>query len=222
MSTPKEQLLPYALTTVQRVKDLLVIRDTDSDILIMRLINSVSDFIQGACNGRRFLQQTYTNEVYSASNTKQKYLILRQVPLYSVSSFQYRAGPPSAPNWTSFIVDQFELINPQQDIAGNIYYPSGIIRIYGYIPMLYNNMTRVTYTAGYLIDFENAGNPAYHTLPADLSRLADNLVVRWFKRRDFAGMNSKTLDSSTINFRDKLDQDDQAVIGQYRVVSTTL
>ncbi len=88
--------------------------------------------------------------------------------------------------------------------------------------MLYNNMTRVTYQAGYKIDFDNAGNTTKHTLPADISRLCDNLVVRWLKRRDFAGMNSKTLDSSTINFRDKLDQDDLNIISQYRLVSTTM
>ena len=210
------------MSTVQRCKDILDIRDVTLDPVIMRMINAASDFIQAACNGRRFLRQTYTNEVYSASNTKQKYLILRQCPVYSLTSFQYRAGPPSAPNWTSFITDQFEMINPQTDIAGVTYWPSGIIRIYGYIPMLYNNMTRVTYTAGYLIDFDNAGDVTKHTLPADLSRLCDNLVVRWLKRRDFAGMNAKTLDASTINWRDKMDQDDQDIIGQYRVVSTTM
>ncbi len=218
----QEKLLPYALTTVQRVKDLLGWTDSDMDIVTMRMINAASDFIQNTCNGRRFLLQTYTNEVYSASNTKQKFLVLRQAPVVSVSSFQYRAGPPSAPAWTSFITDQFELINPQQDVNGDTYYPSGIIRIYGYIPMLYNNMTRVTYQAGYKIDFDNAGNTTKHTLPADISRLCDNLVVRWLKRRDFAGMNSKTLDSSTINFRDKLDQDDLNIISQYRLVSTTM
>lgn len=217
-----EKLLPYALTSVQRVKDLLGITDVDADAVLTRFINAASDFIQNTCNGRKFLQQTYTNEVYSASNTKQKYLVLRQCPVYSVSSFQYRAGPPSAPNWTSFIVDQYELLNPQQDIAGLTYYPSGIIRIYGYIPMLYNNMTRVTYVAGYLIDFKNAGDVTKHTLPADLSRLCDNLVVRWYKRRDFAGMNAKTLDASTINFRDKLDEDDLAIMRQYTIVSTTM
>lgn len=222
MPDNEEKPLPYALTTVQRVKDILEIKDEGLDRVIMRMINAASDFIQAQCNGRKFLRQTYTNEVYSASNTKQKYLVLRQCPVISVSSFQYRAGPPSAPNWTSFVVDQYELINSQQDINGDIYYPSGIIRIYGYIPMLYNNMTRVTYIAGYKIDFDNAGNTAFHTLPADISRLCDNLVVRWLKRRDFAGMNSKALEGSNINFRDKLDADDLAIIGQYRVVSATM
>lgn len=216
----QEKLLPYALTTVQRVKDMMDIKDAGVDQVLTRLVNAVSDFIQAQCNGRRFLQQTYTNEVYSASNTKQKYLVLRQAPVYSVSSFQYRAGPPSAPNWTSFITDQYELINPQQDINGSTYYPSGIIRIYGYIPMIYNNMTRVTYLAGYKIDFDQAGDPTSHTLPSDLSRLCENLVVRWYKRRDFAGMNSKSLESSNINFRDKLDADDLMILGNYRIVST--
>lgn len=218
----QEKILPYALTTVQRVKDLLEITDVDLDPVITRFINAATDFIQNSCNGRRFQQQTYTNEVYSASNTKQKYLVLRQCPVYSVSSFQYRAGPPSAPNWTSFIQDQYELLNPQQDVNGITFYPSGIIRIYGYIPMLYNNMTRVTYVAGFLIDFDNAGDVTKHTLPADISRLCDNLVVRWLKRRDFAGMNAKTLDSSTINFRDKMDQDDLDIMAQYRVVAPTM
>ena len=55
-------------------------------------------------------------------------------------SFQWRSGTPSNPNWTSFIQDQFEL-----DQQGR----SGIIRVYGSIPGLYNNMIRATYVAGF-------------------------------------------------------------------------
>ncbi len=78
-------------------------------------------------------------------------------------SFQWRAGTPSNPNWTSFITDQFEL-----DEQGY----SGIVRVYGAMPRIYSNMLRATYVAGYPVDWQNAGNGTTHQLPADLTNLA--------------------------------------------------
>lgn len=218
MPDNQEKLLPYALTTPSRIKELLEINDQDFDKLFIRLINSVSDFIQQECNGRRFLRKTYVDEVYSSSNQRQRFITLRQCPVYSISALSYRAGPPSAPAWQPFTIDQFELINPQPDIAGITYYPSGMVRVYGFVPTIYNNMVRATYTAGYLIDFANAGDLTKHTLPSDLTRTAENIVVRWFKRKDFAGKDTQTLETSSITFSKMLDSEDQMIIAHYRLI----
>jgi hypothetical protein len=124
-------------------------------------------------------------------------------------SFQWRAGTPSNPNWTSFITDQYEL--DQQGRAG-------IIRVYGSIPGLYNNMIRATYVAGYPIDWQNAGNGTSHQLPADLTNLCENLVVRIYKRRQLEGKASEAIQGATTSWRDALDAFDQNVINNYRRV----
>jgi hypothetical protein len=284
---PGEQVYPYALTTLQRVKDRLQVNNTDSDTVLTRLVNGATDFIERECgktgleaypNDGHFIQKTYTNEVYTAQGRKQQRLVLRNapvtyltvtgnltqgspnvtvspytgivanMPLYNIQglfpqgttvqtvgsngaltmsqpasvtqsgavfevsgliSFQWRSGTPSNPNWTSFIQDQFEL-----DQQGR----SGIIRVYGSIPGLYNNMIRATYVAGYPVNFDNAGDGATHQLPADLTNLCENLVVRVFQRRQLAGNASENIAGATTSWRDKLDAFDLNVIQNYRRV----
>ncbi|HEY3742447.1 MAG TPA: phage head-tail connector protein [Bryobacteraceae bacterium] len=126
-------------------------------------------------------------------------------------SFQWRSGTPSNPNWTSFITDQYEL--DQQGRAG-------IIRVYGSIPGLYNNMIRATYVAGFPVDWQNAGNGSTHQLPSDLTNLCENLVVRIYKRRLLDGKASEAIQGATTSWRDALDAFDQNVINNYRRVGT--
>jgi Phage gp6-like head-tail connector protein len=122
-------------------------------------------------------------------------------------SFQWRSGTPSNPQWTPFITDQFEL--EQQGY-------SGIVRVYGVMPRLYSNMLRATYVAGYAVDWGNAGNGSTHLLPADLTNLCENLVVRIFKRKLLDGKTSENIQGATTSWRDRLDAFDQNVIENYR------
>lgn len=290
-----EQVYPYALSTLQRVKDRLQITVTDFDSVLTRILNSVTDFMERECgksglemypNDGHFLQKTYTNEVYSVRGAKQIYLPLRNAPvtylivtgnltsgsasvtnlspvagipatvptggmplfniqglfpqgttLLSLSgttatmsqpasvtqtaaqfeisglvSFRWRAGTPSNPNWTSFITDQFELVEQGH---------SGIVRVYGVMPRIYNNMLRATYIAGYPYDWANAGNGSTHQVPTDLSDTCENVVVRVWKRLKLAGQASESLQGATISWRNDFDAQDKAVIEHYhRVVIT--
>jgi hypothetical protein len=121
--------------------------------------------------------------------------------------YQWRAGTPSNPNWTSFITDQWE---PEQQGY------SGIVRVYGAMPRLYSNMLRATYWAGYPVDWPNAGNGSTHQLPADLTNLCENLVVRIYKRRQLDGKVSENIQGATTAWKDKLDAFDLNVIENYR------
>lgn len=128
-----------------------------------------------------------------------------------IISFQFRAGPPSNPSWTDFVNDQFELVNDGR---------AGILRIYGALPGLYSNAARVTYYAGYAVDWANAGNGTTHQLPSDLSDMVENIVVRRFKRRILSGMSSQALEGATTSWRDEIDKEDLDVIGHHRRVPT--
>lgn len=190
------------------------------DLVLTRMINSVSNYIGNECgrpNG--FVQQSYVNDTYSIDDINQDVLILRNTPVFSISSFQWRAGTVSNPSWTSFIADQYELINPRTDpVSGLVWYPSGMIRVYGMLPTIASNMVRASYVAGYPVDWANAGDHNTHLLPDDLTGLAENLVVRKFKRRDLAGKSGQALEGATTSWRNELDAEDLDVIGQYRDV----
>lgn len=215
-----DKVFAHALTIPARVKALLGLETNDMDNLIVQIINSVTAFIEGECGGRRFLERTYTNDTYSIYGNRQKYLVLRQTPIKSITSLQYRAGTPDTPNWTNFITNQYELIDPSP-IPGNesvLWYPTGVVRVYGIMPRIYNNSVRATYVAGYKIDWTNAGDPTKHELPLDLTRVAENIVVRWFKRRDFAGKSSQSLEGSSISWDRELDKEDKSIIARYQKV----
>lgn len=201
-----ETLLAYALTTVQRVKDRLAITTTGHDTLLQRLINSATDFIESQTN-RRFKETTYTNEVYSLYGAKQDMVFLRQIPVTALTSAQYRAGTPSNPQWTNFIADEFELVDDGK---------SGIVKFYSVlgIPRGINNV-RFTYTAGYKINFANAGDMTTHTLPADITDLCERLVIRWFKRREAEGRLNEGFEGGSVNWAQELASEDKQTIARY-------
>lgn len=279
-----EIISPTALTTVARVKDRIfdtnvnATQPSNFDTVILRMVNSASEWFERECGARRFVLTRYTNEIYSAYGSGQKRVVLRKAPVFfstitgttslgstSVTSvsgtagmvvgmpfkgdnipanttiagisgstitlsaaatsavtagyyqvngllaLQWRAGTPSTPSWTDFIADQFELVND-----GN----PGIVRVYGVIPRLYENMIRATYYAGYPVDWSNAGNGTTHQLPADISNTVENLVVRAFKRRMTAGKASESLNGANVSWDREIDAEDKAVISHYRRMPT--
>jgi hypothetical protein len=175
---PQEQVSPFALTTLARVKDRLQITINDFDFVLNRMINATSAYIERQCaksgpekypNDGHFVKKTYTNEIYSIFGNRQQFLVLRNAPVSVLTSFQWRAGQPSTPFWTDFTIDQYELVEDGT---------SGIVRVYGAMPRVYSNMVRATYTAGFPVDWQNAGNGTTHLLPDDLTNTCENIVVR--------------------------------------------
>lgn len=86
-SSAGTNLLPYALTTLERVKDRIF--DTNSsptqptafDEVLTRMINGATDWFERECGNRRFVATTYTNEIYSAYGYRQQKVVLRQAPI---------------------------------------------------------------------------------------------------------------------------------------------
>ncbi len=208
-----EQVYPYALTTVQRIKDLLSITVTSADPVLLRLVNSATDFIQGYCN-EFFMQKTYSNELYSILGERQEFLMLNHGNVSALSSLQYRAGTPSNPSWMNFIQDEYELVEP--DASGIS--KSGLVRIYaGFSPLLYTstNAIRATYTAGFLISWPDFGDPTKHNLPADLTALCENIVVRHWKHRESSGKKSESMKDTNVTWNEFLDGFEKDILDRY-------
>lgn len=195
------------------------------DTVLTRLINWATNYINNECGRTSFVQQTYVNDTYSIDTPRQSFVILRNTPVFPasdgihVTNFQWRAGTPSNPNWTDFIPDQYELVNPRTDpISGLIWYPSGMIRVYGVLPRIYSNMIRATYVGGYPVNWANPEDHNTHWLPGDITNVCENLAVRRFKRRQLAGQNSLALEGATSSWRNEIDAEDIDVLNQYKDV----
>ena len=202
-----EQIYTNALTTIQRVKDLMGITVTDNDVILTRLINAATDFIEDYCD-QNFKTQSYV-EKYSIWGDSMEFLQLNNRHVTVLTKVEVRTGTPSTPNWSTLGADFYELLEDGE---------AGMIRLYpGFAPLLYTNSNalQVTYTAGYKIDFTNFGNKTLHDLPADLSGLCERLVIRWWKRRESGGKQSESLQNSSINWRKELDDEDIDTLQRY-------
>jgi len=199
------ELIPTrALTNLERMKKRLTITGTDFDVLLERLIMAITDELESRCN-RKFGRAIYTNEVYSNYNHGAKMLSLNQTPVISIASLSYRAGTPSTPAWTAFGTDDYELSGDGK---------SGLVRIYGNVPGG-TNVLRATYTAGYLINFDDPTDTAEHTLPFDLTDLAERLIVKRFKRREAEGKGTETFEGGTVVWEELINAADREIIARY-------
>jgi len=209
--------LSQAATATNTGQTLTVLdQPVNYDGLLIRYINWATHWINNECN-RVFVQQTYVDDTYSITKPSQSVLKLRQWPVFILSRLQWRAGTPTNPNWTDFIADQYELIDPTTDpITGDVYYPKGLVRVYGVLPRIYNNMVRATYTAGYPVNWSDAEDGDNHMLPGDITNVCENMVVRRFKRRLFAGKTSESIEGATTTWSRDLDTEDREVLAQYK------
>lgn len=200
----------YALTTVARLKDRLGVTSSSVDTEYQRMIYSATDFIERACGGRRFQRTTYTNEIYDGNeigeNGSLPWLILRNGPLVSISAFEYRAGNVVTPSWTAFITGTYETD-----------FKTSSLYVYNNLPRGTQNL-RVSYVAGYLIDFTNEFDDTLHTLPFELSDLCERLATKLIKRRESEGRSQESFNNSSINWGDFIEAHDRQILANYRRV----
>lgn len=147
-------LASYALTTVADVKELLGIDagNTTKDNLIIRKINQATGMIEGWCGkspDQHFASATYTNEEYDGTGSPQ--LILRNRPVTSITSLQFRNSGQNVDDWDDFDTETY--FTDTASLAA------------GVVDLTYNissgfNRFRVTYVAG------------YSTIPHDLAEAA--------------------------------------------------
>lgn len=163
-------LLSYALTNLSDVKESLGIAssDTSKDNLVIRKINQATRAIEAYC-GRRFKETTYTNEVYTATNTDQ--LILRQRPITSTVALSFGVRD------TPLNDDDFESVETTLYFADA---NSGVIDL-NFRAIGHWGRYRVTYSAGYA------------TIPEDLAEACASLAAYYVNNASGAqiGVNEK-------------------------------
>lgn len=201
--------LDYALTTEARIKTRLTITVSGFDTMLKRMMYAATDFIEKECGGRRFKRTTYTQELYNGtplgddSGVSVPFLILRNSPVSTLTTLEYRTGSRSSPTWVAFQTDDYEPDNS-----------NGIVRVWGGLPKGMQNI-RATYAAGYLIDFTQEFDDAAHTLPNELTDLCERLVIKLFKKREKEGVSQENFAETGLTWKEFLDEGDKATLNHY-------
>lgn len=196
-------ILPYAITSLAKVKLALGITDTSQDDFLTMMINNVTSFIENYCGGRRFLATDYVevHDTYHSHN-----IFFNQRPVISVAAIAYRTGVPSTPVWITYDPNVYLL-----------YLAPGYVRFFSkFYPA--PQAIRLSYNAGYLIDFVHETDPTMHTLPFDLTNVATDIVTKKFNTKDVQGISSQTTEGQSVTF-DARDLDDinKTALNSYRI-----
>lgn len=177
-----------ALTTLEMVKTFIGISESTYDQALTDTINAVTAFFERECD-RRFAENTYTNELYDSEfepweSGLQMNLYVKQYPVSDFTTIEYRNGDNAF----------FEY----QETDYLLYEEEGRIYFYGGVPRGRQSV-RVTYTAGYVIDWEDQ---AAHTLPMDLTYAVTHMVAKIFNTRKTLGIKSESIGSWSITYMD--------------------
>jgi len=196
----------YALTTKERVKARLSITNTDVDDIIVGIIYAVTDMLEKHL-GRRFKETTYTNKIFSGLNYGKPvdFLLLPNAPVTALSAFEYNSGTITNPTWVAVNADSYyldELLN-------------GIQMTGGFVPQGHKNL-RVTYTGGYKIAFDSFIDDTAHTLPADISDLAERLCTKIYNKRETEGQSTSNFGESNITWESLITPAEMALVAPYK------
>ena len=211
-------LLPYALTTLAKVKLFLGITDTNSDDLLESLINLTTDQIEGLCGNRRFLQTVYTDDDYDVPNGS--IVFLRQWPVASLQAVEFRTGTIASPIFQAFNANDFLL-----------YGPEGYVKFFFFNFQTFQGLTirnkllRFDFTAGYKIDFANELDATKHELPFDITLLTTELVAKKTKLRTAQGIKREATEGQSVEYNDNamkdLTDEQKSILARYRRIKLT-
>lgn len=202
MATLIDNSVQKAFTTLARAKSFLEISGDSKDTLLTMLINQITGFIE-AYTKRNFLSQTYTNEEYDGSGTST--IVLRQFPVTAVSSVQVNTSGDSSDAWQTinsinYFWDADGRIRLNNPVAGFLDQNAGTFLD---DPQKY----RVSYTAGYKIDFSQENTPASHNLPQEIEYVTLKLLSKRMNTRKGEGLSSAKVGDISMSFRAGVEQD---------------
>jgi len=188
-------VVPHALTTLANLKSYLGITDSSNDVLLEKLIDNVTEWIEGQLGGRRIKETQYTDDRYDGGTQD---IFLRQWPITELTSVQFNTGTISAPVWQSFAADDFVKYAEQ----GIIRFIAGTGR-----PGLKN--LRFTFKAGFT------------AIPDDLELVAKQLIADVFNSRLAGGKKAESVEGASITWagagggESELSAEQKAVLQRY-------
>jgi len=196
-------------TTAEKVKARLSNYQDEWDELVDDVVRQASARIETYCE-RVFGRATYTQEIYDGVNSNGQpvqRLFLKQFPVVSIATLEYRSSKAATDTWAAYNAYDYDI-----DL------PAGILTLVGdTFPSGLRNV-RITYVAGYLIDFTDEENTSVHTLPADITWAATEIALRIFNNRQRAGEASENNGGSTISKLEEVEKDVREVLDKWKKV----
>jgi uncharacterized phiE125 gp8 family phage protein len=191
-----------SLITLDFFKTMMGITSSSNDTVYENLINAAADWLDEYL-GRSLIYSSYSNEVYNGSGNN--ILNLKNWPIVSVTSIQYRSGFGSDAVWTSLQGNEYQIdYNEGQIVVPGKFYRREI-------------NYRVTYTAGYSDDPTDQATGA-SAIPSSIKLALAELVQNMFTNRKInKNVKSEKLKNYAVTYAGKLVTDDLLeVFGLYR------
>lgn len=212
MATLIDNAQQKALTTLDRAKAYLGISGDSKDTFLTMVINQATGFAEAFCK-RRFLRQTYTNEVYDGSGTPE--IVLKQFPVATLSSLQVNAGTIGSPSWQTIDATLYGFYEDGRITLGSP--EASFLSAPGGSFLCEAQKYRATYAAGYLIDFDHENDPTLHTLPQEVEYAVLKLVGARLNTSKSEGLESAKVGDISMSFRKVVDQDGdvKAILEKY-------
>ena len=172
-----EQLKSNALTTLQKVKDMLgiAVDDTDQsrDNILVNMINAASAWFETQ-TGRKFKKQSYTEKCQGSDAQE---LCLRQYPITAVESITDTISGNA--------IESTEYSIGDSGYIGIVWKNSGwALQSYryglAYDPLYSRRYLTVIYTAGYVLP-KDATTETPSTLPSDIESVIWEMVQQQYK-----------------------------------------
>ena len=174
------------LTTKDKVKTYLGITSATSDTAITSIVSSISSQIEVYCN-RSFTSTTYTE--YFDTTEGYKKIFLKNYPIATLTSVQYRDGTWGNITWTDFNSNDYLL----SESSGKLNFAYSLPEAEKYV--------KVVYVGGYKIDFTNESDITKHTLPASLTQIATEMSAQTFNLAKSSGILSESTEGQSITYQ---------------------
>lgn len=216
MATLLNNSTQKALSTLSRAKSFLGISGDSQDTKLTILLNAGTAFFETFLK-RRLLSQTYTQEVYDGTGTPT--LVLKQFPVTALATLEVNAGTIGTPSWQSIDSDLYGWYLDGRVTLGSP--DASFLSAAGGTFICEPQKYRATYTAGYLIDFDNENDRTKHTLPQEIEYALLRLVGAMLNRSKGEGLASAKVGDISMSFRGALvdDPETKAILEQHAAAS---
>lgn len=183
-----------SIITKEDIKQHNDIDTNEDDELLDLYINGITEFLENKI-GREIEKNEHTE--YFNGDEIGGCVILKNSPVVSITSFQYRTGSYSDPTWNDFNEDYYQL---DED---------GIIEV----DTMYSGKRniKVVYNAGYDDDDED-----YESIPYSLKLAAMKLVSKIYNKKLSEGYKVEEVSNARIEWDKFISDDILELINPYR------
>jgi len=183
------QIKSNALTSVEILADYLDLNATNDENILTLCINLATAFIEGYTG--RFFEFKDRTQYLPANKTK---AFLKAIPIDAVTWVKDGDGVEldyKIVSRTSGVVS-FDLVDNENDLS-------------------------ISYTGGYLIDFDQVNDEVAHTLPLDLTNLCNEIAGKIYNKRKSQGISNESLEGQNINWEKEIAPETKAILDKYKL-----